>query len=81
MFARIKAIIEGIRLVSSIVKSLESMYNTWQEGRIHKHYEEKRKVKEKVTQEINAEIDRPKDQQDDEKLKELHRRLVNLGGR
>jgi hypothetical protein len=80
VFAKIKAIIEGIRLVSSILKSLESMYETWQENRIHKHYEEKRKAKEKVTQQIQAEVDKPKEQQDDEILKDLHRRLTNLGG-
>ena len=80
MWAKIKAIIEGIRLVSSILKSLEQMYETYQENKIHKQYEEKRKAKEKVTQQIQAEIDKPKEQQDDEHLKELHRRLTNLGG-
>ena len=81
MLAKLKAIIEGIRLVSSILSTLENLYETWQENRIHKHYENKRKVKEKVSQQIQAEVDKPKEEQDDETLKELHRRLVNLGGK
>lgn len=51
------------------------------ENRIHKHYEEKRKAKEKVSRQIQAEIDKPKEEQDDEILKELHRKLNNLGGK
>ena len=68
------------KLVTSTFSFIANAYEEYQEGKIHKHYEKKRKVKEKVTQAVNVERSKPKEEQSDEKLKQLMRRLHNLGG-
>ena len=81
MLAKLTAIWEAVKLAASIFKFVGEAYEQWQEKRIHKHYEKKRKVKEKVTQQIEAERQKPKEEQNDENLKNLLRRLHNLGGK
>lgn len=78
MIAKIMAIMEAIKGIASIFQTFAQMYETYQEKRIEKHYDRKRKVVEKVTNEIEVERQKPKGEQSDENLKELHRRLHNL---
>ena len=77
--AKLMAIIGAIKQIASIVEMVKNMYDKYIEGQIHKHYEKKRKVIENVEAKVRVEVKKPKEEQDDEKLKELHRKLVNLG--
>ena len=78
MLAKLKAIYEAITMVASIFKIIGNMYESYMEKKIEKHYDRKHKVVDKINEEIKVELGKKKEEQDDEKLKELHRRLTAI---
>lgn len=78
MLAKLKMIYEVILMVTSIFTVLKNLYLKWQEKRVEKHYAIKARIIDKHTNEIDVETAKPREEQDDEKLKELHRKLTNL---
>lgn len=78
MWIKIKAAFEAIKMVASIIESIKSMYDKYTERKIQKHYEKKHKVVDKINEEIKVELGKKKEEQNDEKLKDMHRRLTNI---
>jgi len=78
MLAKLKIIYEAVLMIASIFTVIKNFYRQWQEKKIEKHYAIKARLIDKHSKEIDIETAKPKEKQDDEKLKELHRKLVNL---
>jgi len=76
MFAKLKLIIEGISLVSSFLKTLSAMYESWQVKKIEKHYKAKKTAVRALNKKIAVES--KKEVPSDEVIKELHRRIINI---
>lgn len=79
MWAKLWAAIEAIKVVASIVNKVIAMYEAYQDKKIDKHYEAKQKRRSrlmaKIVEEKNKEI------KDEQALKDLHRKLRNIGSK
>jgi predicted house-cleaning noncanonical NTP pyrophosphatase (MazG superfamily) len=63
MWAAIKLILTSLPLIAEAVKSIITWYNKYQEDRILKHYETKKKVRDNLTRRItNATTDAERDE-------------------
>ena len=80
MFAQLKAILGTITSVVSIFKQVSAMYEAYKIRQIEKHYEEKQRVLAQTRAAIEAEQTKPVEEQNDEELRNLQRRLSNMGG-
>lgn len=88
MIAKLMAIVEAIKLIGVAFKSFNSYiiqpFIAWNKKRkdkkIDKHYEDKINRRNSLTQEIEAERTKNPSNESDERLRELTRKLQNLGG-
>ena len=71
IFTKIFAIVGAIKEIASLGNRILDMYGKYQDGRIDRHYESKQKRRERLLKQIDKETD-------DDKLRDLHRRLRNL---
>lgn len=71
MWAKVSAVIGAIKAIASILDFLKEAWNKIQDKKIDKHYEKKKERRKRLVKQISKE-------QNDEKLKELHRKLRNL---
>lgn len=75
----LKSIIEAIKAIGGAIKIFDRYYREWKNSRIDKHYEEKKRRTGELTRQIEVEIE--KEAPSDEVLRDLHRRMANLGSK
>lgn len=71
MWANIMAVIGAIKSIASVVSTIKEWVEKYQDKKIDNHYESKQVRRSRLIKQIEME-------KDDEKLKELHRKLHNL---
>lgn len=75
--SKILAIVEAIKTVGGILSALSRLYKAWQDKQIDKHYEAKQRRVSDLSKQLQIEVE--KESPSDEAIKELHRKLRNLG--
>jgi uncharacterized membrane protein len=78
MWAGIMSVFKALPAIVTLVNTFISMYNKWQDDKILKHYEQKKATRERILLEIAAEGKKPIGEIDENKVRELHRKLRNL---
>lgn len=71
MFAGLTSILNAIRSIAAIVSAVKSIFDAIRESSIERKYKRQAKKREEVIRQIEGETD-------DEKLRQLHRKLRNL---
>lgn len=77
MFKSLLVIFEGIKSLRKIVELISGMYKKWKDAQIDKHYEEKKRRVADLTRQL--EVESSKDNPNEQALRDLHKRLGNLG--
>ena len=76
MFTKIWTIAKAILAIVGLLRDIKGSYDRYLDRKIEKHYARKAKVSDQLNTELNAE--RAKEEPDEEKLKDILRRLNNL---
>lgn len=68
MWANLLSIVGAIKSIASIFKIIDGWVDKWNDSKIDKHYANKKARRDRLLEQIEKE-------KDDEKLRELHRKL------
>lgn len=79
IFTTIKNALAAITQIAALIDLARRQYEAWQERKIDAHYEAKKKVLTQTRAKIEVEQRKPTEEQDDEVLRNLQRRLSNMG--